>query len=101
PRRLSATTRTGIARLVPAISRSNPRIPVKTALAPIGLTEIVRHFDRLDPFRVLVADLGRGANPQRITERIADDLAGIFGGENGLRMQRGRHIDTFGEIVGA
>src|SRR5262249_33039999 len=80
------------------MTRSNPRVPIKTALAPIGLTEIVGDFDRFDPFGVLVAKLGRGAQPQRITERIADDLAGIFGGENGLRMQRGWHVDAFGVI---
>src|SRR6516162_6765026 len=76
-------------------------VPVETALAPIGLTEIVGDFDRFDPFGVLVAKLGRSPQPQRIAERIADDLAGIFGGEDSLRMQRGRHVDAFGVIVGA
>src|SRR5262249_55472539 len=73
----------------PGMTRSNPRVPIKTALAPIGLAELVGDFDRLDPFRVLIAELGRGAQPQRIAERIANNLAGIFGGENRLRMQRG------------
>src|SRR6516225_8570457 len=85
----------------PGMTRSNPRVPIKTALAPIGLTEIVGNFDRFDPFGVLVAKLGRSTQPQRIAERIADGLAGIFGGEDSLRMQRGRHVDAFGVIVGA
>src|SRR5215469_2947763 len=38
-------------------------VPVETALAPIGLTEFVCDFDRFDPFGVLVAELGRGAQP--------------------------------------
>src|SRR6516225_10170440 len=85
----------------PGMTRSNPRVPIKTALAPIGLTEFVCDFDRFDPFGVLVAELGRGTQPQRIAERIADDLAGIFSGEDSLRMQRGRHVDAFSVIVGA
>jgi hypothetical protein len=28
-------------------------------------------------------------------------ISGIFGGENRLWMQRSRHVDAFGEIVGA
>src|SRR5262249_25050403 len=79
----------------------NARVPVETAFAPIGLAEFVGDFDYSDPLGVLVAELGRGAQPQRITKRIADDLAGIFGGKNRLRMQRGRHVDAFGIIVGA
>ena len=69
--------------------RLDSRIPVFAALAPIGLAEFVGDFDRPDPFGVLVAELGRSAQPQRIAERIADDLAGIFGGEDRLWMQRG------------
>ena len=49
---------------------SNPREPIEALLAPERLAEIVRHFDRLDPLGVLVAELGRGAQPQRIAERI-------------------------------
>src|SRR5436189_5691691 len=64
------------------ISMLKSRVPVEPALAPVGLAKFVGHFDRLDPFRVLVTELGRGAQPQRITERIADDLAGIFGRED-------------------
>src|SRR5262249_3941843 len=55
---------------------------------------------RSTPFGVLVAKLGRSTQPQRIAERIADDLAGIFGGEDSLRMQRGRHVDAFGVVPG-
>ena len=84
-----------------ADAASDSRVPIEPALAPVRLAKFVGHFDRLDPFRVLVAELGRGAQPQRITERIADDLAGIFGREDSLRMQCGRHIDAFGIIVGA
>src|SRR5580704_2636032 len=78
---------------------SNPREPIETLLAPERLAEVVRHFDGLDPLGVLVAELGRGAQPQRIAERIGQNGAGIFGGEDGLRMQRRRHVDAFGVIV--
>src|SRR6516165_794349 len=37
----------------PGMTRSNPRVPIKTALAPIGLTEFVCDFDRSDPFGVV------------------------------------------------
>src|SRR5580704_8906203 len=78
---------------------SNPCKPIETLLAPERLAEIVRHLDRLDPLGVLVAELGRGAQPQRIAERIGQHVAGIFGGEDGLRMQRRRHVDAFGVII--
>src|ERR1700683_1269355 len=75
--------------------------PIKTLLAPKRFAEIVRPLDGLDPLGILVAELGRGSQPQRITEWIGKNVAGIFGGENGLRMQRGRHIDALGVVVGA
>src|ERR1700719_3934347 len=78
---------------------SNSREPIEALLAPERLAEIVRHLDRLDPLGVLVAELGRSAQPQRIAERIGEDLAGIFGGEDGLRMQRRRHVDALGIVV--
>src|SRR5579862_5155278 len=78
---------------------SNPREPIETLLAPERLAEIVGHLDRLDPLGILVAELGRGAQPQRIAERIGQGGAGIFGGEDGLRMQRRRHVDALGIVV--
>src|ERR1700720_4218365 len=78
---------------------SNSGKPIEALLAPERLAEIVRHLDRLDPLGVLVAELGRSAQPQRIAERIGEDLAGIFGGEDGLRMQRRRHVDALGIVV--
>src|SRR6516165_9036015 len=65
----------------PGMTRSNPRVPIKTALAPIGLTEIVGDFDRFDPFGVLVANLCRRTDPLPIAERTADDLATKYAGE--------------------
>src|SRR5580700_9349771 len=78
---------------------SNSREPIETLLAPERLAEIAGHFDRLDPLGVLVAELGRSAQPQRIAEWIGKHLAGIFGGEDGLRMQRRRHVDALGIVV--
>src|SRR5580700_6837246 len=78
---------------------SNSREPIETLLAPERLAEIVGHLDRLDPLGVLVAELGRGAQPQRIAERIGQRLAGIFGGKDGLRMQRRRHVNALGVVV--
>jgi len=49
----------------------NPREPVEALLAPERLGEAVGHLDGLDPLGVLVAEPGRGAQPQRIAERIA------------------------------
>ena len=59
----------------PGMMRSNSPVPIKTALAPISPTEFVCDLDRLDPFGVLAAELGRGAQPQRIAERVGDDIA--------------------------
>src|ERR1700730_16171623 len=78
---------------------SNPREPIEALFAPERLAEIVRHLDGLDPLGVLVAELGRGAQSQRIAERIGQHGAGIFGGEDGLRMQRRRHVDALGIVV--
>src|ERR1700682_4889823 len=71
---------------------SNSREPVKTLLAPERFAEIVGHLDRLDPLGVLVAELGRGTQPQRIAERIGQHVAGVFGGEDRLRVQGRRHV---------
>ena len=48
------------------MAKSNPRVPIETALAPIGLAEVVGDFDRPDPFGVLVTELGRSAQPRSI-----------------------------------
>src|SRR6516165_10371377 len=50
----------------PGMAKSNPRVPIETALAPIGLAEVVGDFDRPDPFGVLVTELGRSAQPRSI-----------------------------------
>src|SRR6202050_5533209 len=80
---------------------SNSREPIETLLAPKRLAEIVGHLDRLDPLGVLVAELGRGAQPQRIAEWIGKHMARIFRGENGLRVQRGGHVHVIGVVVAA
>ena len=86
------------------VRKLNPREPVEALLAPERLGESVAHLDRFDPFRILVAELGRGAQPQRIAERIGEHVARIFGGEDGLRMQRGLpiwfHVDDVPQTGG-
>ncbi len=39
------------------VGKLNPREPVETLLAPERLGEAVGHFDRFDPFPILVAEL--------------------------------------------
>ena len=68
------------------VRKLNPGEPVKALFAPERLGEAVGHLDRFDPFRILVAELGRGAQPQRIAERIGDGLVGVSRGEDGLRV---------------
>jgi len=46
--------------------------PIEAAVFPIAARIVVGHLDRGDPLRILVAELGRGAQPQRIAERIAE-----------------------------
>ena len=41
------------------------------------------------------------AQPQRKSERIGDRLPGIFRRQDSLRMQRRRHVEAFGVVVGA
>jgi hypothetical protein len=53
--------------------------------------EIIVHLDSRDPLRVLEAELGRGAQAQRKSERIAC----IFGRQNSLRMQRRGYAEAF------
>ena len=78
---------------------SNSGKPVEALLAPERLAKIVGDLDCPNPLRVLVAELGRSSQPQRIAERISEDLIGVFSGEDRLRMQRSRHVDAFGVIV--
>jgi hypothetical protein len=50
---------------------------------------------------VLESELGRATQPQRKAERVGDRLLGVFGRQNRLRVQRARHVDALGVIVGA
>src|SRR3954462_1238771 len=68
---------------------SYPAEPIEALLAPERLAERVGHLHGGDPFGVLEADLGRGAQPQREAEGIGDRLTRIFGGQDRLRMQSG------------
>src|ERR1700738_2026850 len=75
--------------------------PVEAAVLPIATRIGVGDLDRGDPFWVLVAELGRGAQPQREPERICDRLPGVFRCQDRLRMQRRRHVDAAVIAVGA
>src|ERR1700738_4950636 len=91
--------RTFHAALAGGHSTSNSREPVFALLAAERRAKRIGDFDRPYPFCVLVADLDRSAQPQRIAERIREKRASILGRQNRLRMQRGWHVDAFGEIV--
>src|SRR5262249_3677797 len=78
-----------------------PAVPVETAVLPVAAAILVGDFDRGDPFRVLEPGLGRGAQPQREAERVGDRLASILRRQDGLRMQRARHVDAAVVVVGA
>ena len=78
---------------------SNAREPVLALLTPERWAKRIGDFDRLYPFGVLVAKLDRGAQPQRITERIGEKRAGILARQNCLWMQGRRHVDAFREII--
>src|SRR5580692_7408629 len=75
--------------------------PVEAAIFPIAARVGVGHFDGGDPFRILEAELGRRAQAQRKAERIGDRLPRIFRCQDGLRMERRRHVDAAAVIVGA
>ena len=79
----------------------DPGEPVEPLLAPEGLLEVVGHLDPGDPLGVLEPEFGRRAQPQRKSERIGERIAGIFGRQHGLRMQRRGHVEAFGVIIGA
>jgi hypothetical protein len=68
---------------------------------PERVGERVGHLDGGDPLGVLEAELGGGAQAQREAERIGDRLARILCGEDGLRMQRARHVEALGVAVGS
>src|SRR5262249_52406825 len=80
---------------------SNPGKPVEPLLAPERFGERVGHLDRGDPLGILEAEFCGGAQPQREAERVGDRLARISGGEDGLRVQRARHVEALGVVVGA
>src|SRR5580704_10096465 len=74
--------------------------PVEALIAVIGSRASVRDLDRRKPFGVLEAELSRCAQPQRISKRIRQRLTRVFGRQNGLRMQRCRHIKCLGVAIG-
>ena len=80
---------------------SYPAEPVEPALRPVRARERVGDLDGRDPFRVLEAELRRGAQTQRESEGIGDGLSRIFGGEDRLGMERRRHVEAFSVVIGA
>src|SRR5580692_11773881 len=79
----------------------NAAEPVEAAVLPEAARIVVGHLDGGDPFGVLEPELGGGAQPQRKSERIAEIFLGIFGRQDGLRMQRGGHVDAAVIVVEA
>jgi hypothetical protein len=58
--------------------------PIETLRTPERLRECVDHLSRAKPFRILLAELSRDAQSQRIAERIGDGLVGVVDGKDGL-----------------
>src|SRR5215472_3274530 len=55
--------------------------------------------DGRDPFRVLVAELDGSAQTHRISKRIGEQVAAVLEGQQSLRMQRRRQVDTARVVV--
>ena len=84
-------------RLASALSYTSE--PRKSARLPISARICIGYLDRRNPLRVLVAQLRRPAQPERIAERIGNRFVGVFRRKQRLRMQRSCHINAAWIVV--
>ncbi len=75
--------------------------PVVAAVFPEPARETIGHVHCRDPFRVLESELGGNPQLERIAVARGQDIVGDLEGEDGLRMQRGGHVDARIVAVGA
>src|SRR5260370_18049432 len=83
------------------VTPSRPAEPVVALVLPIASGIVVGHEDGGDVLRILEAELGGYAQLHRKAVFGRQRLVAEIEGKNGLRVQRGRHVEAGVISVGA